>query len=472
MFRPMPRPSVSTVLVALALACGPGSSGDQTQPTKLAVAEPTAEPEQPAASASQTVRAAGLELKVPGDWIVLGEDEPNFALAYGPEHRSAHIPVCTIELLRQGLGPLPADARELDGGVLEYQRGALRGRVRMLAGPQGSPGSAVVVHCRAPRSSRQWQAVTEIFASLTETGAAVELPPRRPSPSPEAIVELCVETPARMTRACARRADGAVYCGATTGDSLTRVALAEPAVEISCTRGSACARDAEGRVHCWQGYATPELLPELTGIRDIEDDNIVDGKGRLLRRGRGGVTELAPLDDPSLKLGKVERVLAGSNPAWGCVLRSGELWCWDREGVLPVRLAEGGGPQRLAAAPGATELRRIGDRLCVATDGRWTCTDVDGRSHALDGCETRACGCSLIGATRLACEHETREPIDARPLGRVSDVVVVTEPCAARADGTVVCRGPIAGQPDDPRQTRAIASELPGIAHVLELRDD
>src|SRR5690606_14439312 len=116
---------------------------------------------------------------------------------------------------RQGPGPLPDGARELGegSGVFEYQRGTLRGRVRTLAGPQGA---SVVVHCRAPRSTQQWGVITKMFESLVETGASVELPPMRPSPTPEAIVELCVGSPARMTSVCARRANGSVYCGATT----------------------------------------------------------------------------------------------------------------------------------------------------------------------------------------------------------------------------------------------------------------
>ena len=114
----------------------------------------------------------------------------------------------------------------------------------------------------------------------------------------------------------------------------------------------------------------------------------------------------------------------------------------------------------------------MGDRLCVETDGRWTCLDADKRSYELDACETRACGCSLIGATRLSCEDEPHDRIDARPLGRVSNVVTVADPCAALADGTVICRGPIAGQSgEDPRKTKSIVSELPGIAHTLELRE-
>src|SRR5690606_29961951 len=112
-------------------------------------------------------------------------------------------------------------------------------------------------------------------------------------------------------------------------------------------------------------------------------------------------------------------------------------------------------------------------RLCVKIGERWTCTDAAGQRYELDGCETRACGCSLVGATRISCEHEPYERIDARPLGRISNVVAVAEPCAALADGTVVCRGPVAGkgERDPSTTTESIASDLPGIAHTLTLHD-
>ncbi|MFO7564474.1 MAG: hypothetical protein R6X02_17640 [Enhygromyxa sp.] len=465
----LPIPTILAALAAaLALGCGP--SADNSRPTKIEPASQPAEDANEDAPPKQPLRAAGLELSVPADWSILAEDEPNFALAYGPEERSPHIPVCTIELRRQGPGAKPEGVRELDDGIYEYQRGSLRGRVRTLAGPQNS---SIVVHCRAPRSSRQWQAISDILASQVETGAAIELPPPQPTPKGDAIVELCVGSPARMTMACARRADGSVYCGSTTGEALTRVSLPAPAVQISCMGRSACARDAAGKLRCWERDASPEPLVGITAARDIVGPLVVDAAGKLLRRGPSGLTELAPLDDPAHALTGVERVLEGSNAAWGCVLREAELWCWDREGVLPVELAEDAAPQRVAAAPDASALRRMGDRLCMQIGERWTCTEADGRRHELDGCEARACGCSLIGATRLSCEHEPHSSIDARPLGRVSDVVVVAEPCAARADGVVVCRGPIAGRPgEDPRSARAIVSDLPGIAHVLELRDD
>jgi hypothetical protein len=463
------RPQLPIVLVSLALACKPSGSGDGSEPTKIDPQELPGTDEVIEGSSKQ-LRAAGIELAIPNDWIVLAEDDPNFALAYGADKRSSHIPVCSIELHRQGSGPLPEGAHELgeQRGVFEYQRGAVRGRIRTFAGPDGS---SIVVHCRAPRSTKHWGVVANIVTSLVETGVAVELSPVRAKPGPEAIVELCVGTPARMTTLCVRRADGSVYCGKTTGDTLTRISLPTPAVQISCGRGSGCARDAEGQLQCWDDTGAPELVAGIEGARDITGMLVVDRAGKLWQRGASGVSELAPFDDPALMLTDVDRALPGSNAAWGCVLRTGELWCWDREHVLPRQLGDEGRPQMVAAAPGATDLRQLGERLCTASNGRWTCHDAQG-SHDFDGCETRACGCSLIGATRISCEHEPPDRVDARPLGRVRDAVVVAEPCAALADGTVVCRGPLAGQSgEDPRTKKAIASELPGIAHLLELSD-
>ncbi len=473
----MTRPRLPGLLLActLPLACKPSSSEHHGKPTKVEVVEASEAPTATQAqrddrSATQPLAAAGLELRVPKDWVVLDEHEPNFALAHGVDPRSPHIPVCTIELRRQGPGPLPDGATKTDEGSdgFEYRRGALRSRVRSFPGPEGS---SIVVHCRAPRASRQWAAVTDVFESIVETGATVELPDRRTNPKPEAIVELCTGSAARMTQVCARRGDGSVYCGATTGDKLQRIALRKPAVQISCVTRSACARAAEGALECWSGTEEPKLAVGIGAARDIRDYNIVDERGRLLRRTQDGIVELAPLGDPKLALTDVDRVLPQSSQHWGCVLRKGELWCWDDTLELPLELGDEGRPQLVAAAPGATDLRRMGDRLCLETDERWTCTDPDHETYPISVCEDRPCGCSLIGASRLSCEHEPYHPIDARPLGRISDVVVAADPCAALADGTIACRGPLAGHSGEaPGTTKAIVADLPGIAHTLELR--
>jgi hypothetical protein len=469
------RPLLPTLLAALALACKPSASEQDSEPIKLDPAELPAATETIDAP-SKRLRAAGVEIAIPNDWIVLAEDDPNFALAHGSDKRSTHIPVCSIELRRQGLGPLPDGSHELaeHSGVFQYdqQLGAVRGRIRTFAGPNGW---SVVVNCRAPRATKHWAVVADAVASAVATSDTVELPPLRSSPGPEAIVELCVGSPARMTSVCARRADGSVYCGATTGDTLTRVSLPMPAVQISCGRKSGCARDAEGKLQCWRGSDPPEPVTDIEGARDITNTVIVDRVGRLWWRGETGISELVPHDDPALRWTDVDRALAGSKAGWGCVLRNGELWCWGHDPELSIGFDRR--PQLIAPAPGATDLRRSGERVCTVSNGRWTCHDGQGK-HEFDGCEMRACGCSLFGATRISCEHEPNDTVHVRPLGWMHEVVIVAEPCAALADGTVMCRGPVAGQKgqdpgagqEDPRTKKAIASGLPGIAHVLELR--
>jgi len=457
-----PSSVVLTALVALLLGCKPAGSDDGPQPRKLESvdAEP-AEPAEPDDHAGQRVTAAGVELTVPEDWVVLTEREPNFALAYGVESRPTQIPVCTIELRRQGPGPLPEGTREHPdlAGALEYTHGGLLGLVREFPGPDRS---SIVVVCRAPRASRQAAVIKGVFASLRSTETPVELPPRT-SAGAGAIVELCTGTPARMTRVCARRADGSVHCGATTGKSLTRVALPNPAVQISCMRNSACARDAEGGVRCWEDGEPPTPLPGLTGARDIVDVHVVDSNGAVLRRSPDGLVELAPLGEPSLKLTEVERVLAATSEGSGCVLRRAQLWCWGADEP----------PRAIMPAPGATALRRMGrgdDRSCVEIGGRWTCRDPDGQEFEFDGCEARPCGCSAIGATRLSCEDAPYQGINARPLGRVSEVIALAEPCAGLIDGSVICRGPAVGPAVADDSVEAIDSELPGITHVLQLQ--
>jgi hypothetical protein len=453
---------VVAALVALLMGCKPAGSGDGTKPRKIeSVEADEAEPAEPSDHAGQQLTAAGVEITVPEEWVVLTEHEPNFALAYGAESRPTQIPVCTIELRRQGPGPLPEGTREHPdfAGVLEYTHGGLLGLVREFPGPDGA---SIVVMCRAPRASRQAAVIKGVFASLRSTETPVELPPRT-SPGPGAIVELCTGTPARMTRVCARRADGAVYCGATTGKTLTRVALPSPAVQISCMGNSACARDAEGGVLCWDQEEPPTPLPGLTRARDIVDVHVVDTNGALLRRSPDGLVELAPLGDAALKLTEVERVLAFTTEGSGCVLRQAQLWCWGA----------GEPPRAIMPAPRATGLRRMGrgdERSCVEIGGRWTCRDSDGQQFEFDGCEARPCGCSAVGATRLSCEDAPYQGINARPLGRVSDVIALAEPCAGLLDGTVVCRGPAVGQPLTDDSVEAIDSELPGITHVLQLK--
>jgi rhodanese-related sulfurtransferase len=437
---------LSTILALTALAgCRSPAGGDEGQRNSAH------------AVSGKLVRAAGIELQLPDDWELLDGDEPNFALAYRPEQRPTHIPVCTIELRRQGPGALPDDASEVAESVYEYRRGALRGRVGLYDGPDDS---TVVVHCRTPRSSTQWEAVAEVFASMVASEARAELPALRGQPEPEAIVELCSGSATRRTKVCARRADGAVYCGVSTGDHLARVELPTPAVQIACRGASACARDGAGAVRCWTSSEPPALVTEVERARDIANECIVDAAGTPRCRRGEALIELHPLHDPAHALSEVDRLLVGSDEASGCVLRQAELWCWGADEP----------PHRVGPAAAATNLRRLGDRLCVEIDGRWSCTDDEGQRYQLDGCEARPCGCSAIGATRLSCEHEPYAPIDARPFARITNVVAVAEPCAARLDNTVVCRGPLVGPPAERPAPTGIASDLPDIVHTLELR--
>jgi hypothetical protein len=111
----------------------------------------------------------------------------------------------------------------------------------------------------------------------------------------------------------------------------------------------------------------------------------------------------------------------------------------------------------------------IGGRVCVRGSEQWTCIDGE-RRLAVDDCERQACGCSLLGASQLSCDHEPIE-LGIALLGRISDVTGVDGACAALSDGTVVCRGPVTGRNDDsPRVTELLAGGRPGALHVLEFR--
>lgn len=422
----------------------------------------------PLTPGTQPLSAAGIDLPIPTEWTVLEDAEPNFALGYDSGHDNSNIPVCSVELRRQGPGPLPDKATRIadpnhGDGAFEYRLGAARGLVRLIPGPADS---TIVVHCGISRTSHAWTDAKRLFEAMVETHEPVELPAALAT-DPKRIAELCTGSPARVTTVCARRGDGAVFCGDSTGSTLERVALADPAVQISCAGPSACARDAKGAVRCWTGAATPELVSAVGAARDIADVHIVDEHGKLMQRsldeGKLELVELVPLADPALALTDVDRVLPYSGADAGCVLRESALWCWDRDESL----------HRVGPAADATALQRMDDRLCVARGDRWICVDEAGAEHAFDGCATRPCGCSLIGATRLSCEHQPNPRIDARPLGRIANVIAVAEPCAALLDGTVVCRGPGAANQNgaiDSATRQRVATQLPGIAHVLELR--
>jgi hypothetical protein len=470
--------TLAAVLLALGLttACKDKNvSPREVQPSELSSHDDDEDEGQP--GPGQAMSAAGVELHVPESWTILDESEAGFAMASGPASDEAHVPVCTIELRRQGAGPLPKGVKQAassEAGAIDYSRGvALRGRLREFPGP--SESASVVAHCRSPRSA-QWGAIDAAFDSLKVVGEP-ELP--GPVSGKEPIVELCTGTPARRTYACVRRRDGAVFCGPSTGEALTRVEGLPAAAQLSCEGSRACIRDAEGKLSCWEaGEAEPEVLAKLGKTRDIAGGCVVDEGGKPLCRRRdidGSTTEvlaeLVPFDEDEGALRGVEQVLAGSNKEWGCVLGEGGLRCWDRTGELPLALAGEGQLQAVEIPEGARDLARIGERVCVAVGEAWTCLAGDER-WTVEGCERRPCGCTLVGATRISCEHEPHHRIDTRPLGRVANVVAVDGACAALADGTVVCRGPVTGKREEPAALDGVVVGAPaGVLHVLALEE-
>ncbi|KIG16932.1 hypothetical protein DB30_03916 [Enhygromyxa salina] len=485
--------NVSAALLALGLGLVPGCRSDDA-PTRQVADRGAAEAQDTVAAPTpgHTLRAAGVELTVPLSWNVVDAGDPNFALAWGPTKDPSHVSLCTIEQRRQGAGPLPPGVEpspSAAAGATDYSHGPVRGRLRELPGP--TPSAVVLVHCRAHRQTGQWGAIEAAFGSLKipQTPAALPDLVSQSDPSDQGIAELCVATPARQTIVCARRANGAVYCGPSTGEVLTRVEGLPPAVQLSCERMRSCSRDAEGQVSCWRpGFSAsdagqaPSVLSMGAPARDIAAGSIVDARGRLLVRRQkvdGSTTdalvELLPLGEAGYALTDVERVLADSDEDHGCVLRrvedQSQLWCWDHAQTLGLGLDEPGHPQRVQAPTTASALAVIGGRVCVGTSGEWTC--LDGDEHlAFDGCERRACGCSLVGATRMSCDTEPHDRIDSRVFGRISDVVAAAGACVARLDGTVVCRGPARARAnDDARVTQAVAGGVPGVAHVLDLRE-
>jgi hypothetical protein len=410
--------------------------------------------------------AAGVQLTLPSTWTILDEPDPDFAIARGP---GDNLPTCTIELRRQGTADAPKGAR-VSKHDLDFTRGVLRGRTRSLPGP--SESSTVVISCLSTHAA-QWGAIEAAFDSQTVA------PPTPASPDTQAgpIAQLCTGTPDYQTYVCVRRDDGAVYCGASEGDALTRITGIEPAVQIACDGARACSRTASGSLQCWKADEGAKPVPELAEVRDIAGGCVVDAQHKLQYRQResNGATadtfaELVPFGDPAFALSQVEQVLAGSNTSQGCVLTSAGLRCWDRTGNLHLPLPDTHQPHTLVAPAGATDLALIGGRVCVAAAERWTCLDGE-RRFELDGCERRRCGCSLLGAMQLSCDHEPFE-YGVALLGRISDVVAVDGACAAQRDGTVVCRGPFAENPkDSPRIQQLVAGGRNGVLHVLEVRE-
>ena len=465
--------------LGLALACN-SKQPARDQMRKVDPSELEATREQPPEPApvpmkGQELTAAGVRIVVPEEWTIFREDDPNFALAFDEGETLTGGPSCSIELRRQGRGPLPNGAKQSASAKrsqLDYRRGTTRGRLAELDGP--TPSAKVLLHCQAPRAGEQWSAIEAAFESL-ELVEAASLPPQRDEPSADssAIVELCAATEARRTLVCARRADGAVFCGPSTKGALERVDGLAPAVQLACEGPRTCVRDREGRVSCWAPGEAPRALPSVGKARDLAGACIVDEDGRVRcaqpgRRGKIELVELLPFGDPEQALSEVQLVLEGSTEARGCVVRQHELWCWDRGGELSVMLSKRERVQPLHPVPDATDLALWGDRLCVESLDQWWCEDPLGHRFVVDGCARRACGCSMFGATRMSCEHVPHERVDAWPLARVHGVVAQAGPCVARAEGTLICRGPLeSGERDEAGPLEGVP---PGIAHALTLQ--
>lgn len=453
-------------LLALPVACTRDEVPPQPQTSTAQQAAAKPDP-------GRVLAAAGVAITLPSTWTIVDEHELDFALARGPGDST---PTCTIELRRQGIGEPPQGARERDGDI-DFKRGSLRARMRALPGP--SAGATVVIQCLAPGAA-QWAAIVAAFDSQTSApSTSIESAPS-PSATTEplaAIAQLCTGTPAHQTYVCVRRADGAVYCGPSDGDALTRITGIEPSVQIACEGARACSRTAAGELHCWKADAGAQAVPTIAEVRDLAGGCLVDGGGKVSCRQResNGATsdtfaELVPFGDPAFALSDVEHVLAGSSASQGCVLGPAGLRCWDHAATLRLPLPDNHQPHTLDAKAGGTDLAKIGDRVCIAGPERWTCLDGEQRFE-LEGCERRSCGCSLLGAMRLSCDHEPYEHGGAL-LGRIADVIAVDGACAALRDGTVVCRGPVAGRVEDsPRVTELLVAGRVGVLHVLELRE-
>lgn len=450
-------PSAIRFAIVLALTSACQSPAQPTKADASATASSEAEPTPEPSYTPQTLAAAGLTIRVPSEWQVLPEDDPDFALAYDATQKQPSA--CWIERRRQGLGPLPVGTRAISEGEQRrgYMRGVVRGIVHERPGPEGS---TLVVHCRARRSdTKLWRTVIlPAMGSVEVLEPAAEPTPASLGSNP--IVELCSAAPIVPSYACALRADGAVYCGQTDA-ALERVEVAA-AIEIGCRGTVACARAATGEVACWVAGEAPQAQPSFGKARSLTDACVVDERGAVhclrSRPREGGGHELvsAPLqafDDPSLALAGVEVLMPSSTASQGCAATSSDVICWDELGELPVRFGkpaitsdEASGRRRQAPEPidargGVVELRRLGDRLCSRTsDPLWRCTTATGEAHELLGCASQACGCSLMGGHHFNCEDSPEPRIDTLPQGRLAGVVAVAEPCVARRDGSVACR--------------------------------
>lgn len=405
----------------------------------------------------QTLSAAGIEIAVPSEWTLLDEHDPDFVLAFDSTRKQPSA--CWIERRRQGLGPLALGVRAITEGPQRrgYMRGVIRGVVQETP---AADGSTTLVHCRARRSdTKLWSTV--ILPILASQRPAEARPAPAPTPTIEdPVVQLCSAGPIVPGYVCALRSQGGVYCGPTDG-ALERVVM-DPAIEIGCRGQMACARTSEGAVSCWSAGDPAEPQPAFGKARSITDACVVDEQGAVqcllahAREGGGHDLSVVPLrafDDPSLAITDARVLMSGSTIEQGCVITDAGVVCWDELGDLPVRFHnppiasdEATGhrkqaPESIDASTELAQLRRSGDRLCTrAAEGPWRCTEREGLTHELIGCERQACGCSLLGGNQMSCEDQPEPRIDALPQGRIAEVIGVAEPCAVRRDGGVVCR--------------------------------
>lgn len=421
----------------------------------------------------QHLAAAGIAMTVPDHWRILASDEPNFAQAVDLTSDSPQPASCAIELRRQGVGPLAptlrrAPPRPEAPDVVDYSGGLTRGRLKAIPGPADSE---IVVHCWAPRASGQWPAIAAAFESLRNLDTRASLPE---VVADAAVVDLCVQTPARRTEVCVLRSDGAVHCGASTGSELEPVAGLPTVTAISCSPARVCALDEAGGVWCWREGEAPVARADGHKVTGIVGACVIAGGGvpfcPLDEDPAGArptiptLVELQPLGALEHALSGVTALLPGSDFDRGCAAIGERVRCWDRADALPIEIADEGVVEvaDLSGPPGEVvdALAWWGRRLCAGTDGRWRCVDGTGERWTLDGCQRRSCGCSLVGSQRFSCEDRPIERIDRSPVGRIDDVVVSQGACAAQRDGAVICRG--AGPGEDEH-----VGGRPGVAHRL-----
>ena len=452
----------------------PEPRGMQAQPSRPADADVAVEAE---ISGGATLDAAGLSLALPPGWEVHRGDDPNFALAIAPAPESTQVFTCMIELRRQGPGALSPAAklrRHSTPEDLRYNQGPARGRMRSFPGP--SADATVVAHCRGPRSSTDWGPIDAALDALAPADVpALASAAVGPAAQGGDIVELCTGSPVRKTEVCVRHRDGAVLCGLSSGAALSVIEGIPAAAALGCGGIRTCILDAEGHASCWKIDEAPVPVPSVGRARDLAGGCMVSEAGAVVCRERraDGMTldafiELLPLGDPKHAIGEATQVLAGSGVDAGCVVAAGELRCWDRADTLALEI-EDRATQLLTREVGEVEdLVRLGDRVCTLRAGELSCLAQDSVT-TLAGCSEHSCGCTLVASSGISCEHEPYTRVDIPVFGHISGVTHAHGPCAARRDGTLVCRGHAPRtREDSPEVAAMVTGKVSGILHALE----